>query len=386
MNSPHKKKITVLGSTGSIGQNCLDVIRMHPENFLACYFTAHRNVDLLIRQAREFKPYGVVITDPQFYLPAKEALRGLCEVQAGPESLLNILEDSQTDMVVNALVGSAGVLPTYRALKHGRNVALANKESLVVAGQPIMELVKAGNGWLFPVDSEHSAIFQCLVGENPESVRRIILTGSGGPFRNWPAAKLKDVTVEQALHHPNWTMGQKITIDSATLMNKGLEVIEAHWLYGISQEQIEVVIHPQSIIHSLVEFHDGSVKAQLGIPDMRLPIQYALTYPERLPLQSEFLSLEKIGELTFEPPDYSHFPALKIATEALRQGGNRPAVLNAANEAAVQRFLRGNIPFLHITTIIQKTLDVHPLRNISRIEEIVEDHERAKAYAFKIKI
>jgi 1-deoxy-D-xylulose-5-phosphate reductoisomerase len=385
MKSPHRKKIMVLGSTGSIGQNCLDVIRMHPENFSAYYLTAHQNVDLLVQQAQEFKPYGIVITDPQFYPSAKEALRGLCEVREGPEGLLNVLEDSQTDLVVNALVGGAGVLPTYQALKNGRNVALANKESLVVAGQQIMELVKGGRGWLFPVDSEHSAIFQCMVGENPKSVRRIILTGSGGPFRNWPAAKLKNVTVEQALHHPNWNMGQKITIDSATLMNKGLEVIEAHWLYGISPDQIEVVIHPQSIIHSLVEFHDGSVKAQLGMPDMRLPIQYALTYPERLPLQSDFLSLEKIGQLTFEPPDYSRFPALNIATEALRQGGNQPAVLNAANESAVQRFLRGNIPFLHITAIIQKTLDAYPIRNISRIEDILEDHERAKEYAFKIK-
>lgn len=386
MDSPHPKKITVLGSTGSIGRNCLDVIRIHRKNFSVQYLTAHRNVDLLVRQAREFKPQGVIVTDSRFYNNARDALQDVCEVHAGMESVLNILEDPQVDMVLNGLVGGAGVLPTYHALKNGKNVALANKESLVVAGKLIMDLVNTGSCFLFPVDSEHSAIFQCLLGENIKSVRRILLTASGGPFWNWPREKLKDVTVEQALNHPNWDMGENITVDSATLMNKGLEVIEAHWLYGTSVNQIEVIIHPQSIIHSLVEFHDGSVKAQLGIPDMRIPIQYALTYPDRLPLHTDYLSLDKIGCLTFDTPDFSRFPGLKIAVDALHGGGTHPAVLNAGNEAAVQRFLQGNIRFTEITTVIEKTLAAYPIQQEYRIEEVLAIHEEARQYAFKIQV
>ncbi len=375
------KNIALLGSTGSIGENSLDVVRQHPERFRVLYLTAHRNAEKLIRQAREFRPIGVVIADPAFYGTVRDALQGICKVSAGPEGIRNIVQDPAVNLVLNALVGAAGLLPTYRAILAGKNIALANKESLVMAGQLISRAIRQYGVHLLPIDSEHSAIWQCLQGERRENIRRIFLTASGGPFRTWTREKMKRVTVEQALAHPNWAMGPKITIDSATLMNKGLEVIEAYWLYQVKLEQIEVVIHPQSIIHSLVEFVDGSVKAQLGIPDMRIPIQYALSYPERLPLQTEFLSLPRIKKLTFEPPDRKKFPALELAYQALRSGGTAPAVLNVANEVAVQRFLQREIPFLDIPVVVEKTLQAHQIRHDYTIEDLLEIEKWTREFA-----
>ncbi len=385
MNSePGPKNIALLGSTGSIGENSLDVVRQHPEHFRISYLTAYRNTEKLIAQAREFRPTGVVIADPALYDTVKEALRGICEVYAGQDGILTILQDPQVNLVLNALVGAAGLLPTYRAILAGKQVALANKESLVMAGQLISRAVRQLNVHLLPIDSEHSAIWQCLQGERRENIRRIILTASGGPFRTWTREKMKRVTVEQALAHPNWAMGPKITIDSATLMNKGLEVIEAYWLYQVRLEQIEVVIHPQSIIHSTVEFVDGSVKAQLGVPDMRIPIQYALTYPERLPLQVEYLSLARIRQLTFEPPDLKRFPALELAYQALRSGGTAPAVLNVANEVAVQRFLQKEIGFLDIPRVVEKTLQAHAVQNDYSIDNLLEIEKWTREFANRV--
>ncbi|MBN2366087.1 MAG: 1-deoxy-D-xylulose-5-phosphate reductoisomerase [Calditrichaeota bacterium] len=389
-NAPHNqesaRKLTLLGSTGSIGKNCLDVVRQHRDLFSVRYLSAHQNADLLIKQAMEFRPHGVIITDPQFFENTRKELSGICRVYAGMEEMLAILEDPETDLVVNALVGGAGVMPTFTALRYGRDVALANKESLVVAGRLIMDLVKQKECLLLPIDSEHSAIWQCLQGEDRETVKRIILTASGGPFRDWPKEKLTEVTPEQALAHPNWNMGQKISIDSATLMNKGLEVIEAYWLYNLPVDQIDIVIHPQSIIHSLVEFRDGSLKAQLGHPDMRIPIQYALTFPGRLDLNIKNFSLEDIGELNFEKPEVNKFPCLKIAIEAIREGGTRTAVLNAANETAVRKFLNGEIKFTDIARLIDKTLQAHNPLQEYRLDEILEIHDWAQQYSHKISL
>jgi len=351
------KRVTLLGSTGSIGTQALDVIRAHPGRFQVAALSAQSNAALLIRQAREFRPAAVVIGDESQYEAVKTALAGQpTEVLAGAAALTEVAGRPATDIVLTAMVGYAGLLPTVAAIRAGKDIALANKETLVVAGQLITELVKQHGVGLYPVDSEHSAIFQCLVGEERNPIEKIILTASGGPFRGRTAAELATVTKAQALKHPNWDMGAKITIDSASLMNKGLEVIEAKWLFGLQDDQIDVVVHPQSIIHSLVQFQDGSLKAQLGLPDMKLPIQYALGYPHRLPSEFPRFSFLDYPQLTFEQPDRATFRNLPLAFEAMRRGGNAPCVLNAANEVAVAAFLRDEIGFLEMPTLVENCL------------------------------
>ncbi|TGE19259.1 1-deoxy-D-xylulose-5-phosphate reductoisomerase [Hymenobacter elongatus] len=351
------KRVTLLGSTGSIGTQALDVIRAHPGRFVVAALSAQSNADLLIQQAREFRPAAVVIGDDSKYETVKAALAGQAtEVLAGQGALTEVAGRPDTDIVLTAMVGYAGLLPTVAAIRAGKSIALANKETLVVAGQLITQLVNKHGVGLYPVDSEHSAIFQCLVGEERNPIEKIILTASGGPFRGRTAEQLATVTKAQALKHPNWDMGAKITIDSASLMNKGLEVIEAKWLFGLRNDQIEVVVHPQSIIHSLVQFEDGSLKAQLGLPDMKLPIQYALGYPERLPSGFPRFSFLDYPQLTFEQPDRATFRNLPLAFEAMQRGGNAPCVLNAANEIAVAAFLRDEIGFLQMPDLVESCL------------------------------
>ncbi|SMB97276.1 1-deoxy-D-xylulose 5-phosphate reductoisomerase [Hymenobacter roseosalivarius DSM 11622] len=351
------KRLTLLGSTGSIGNQALDVVRSQPDRFIISALSAHSNADLLIQQALEFRPAAVVIGDEKHYQTVRNALAGQpTEVLAGIAALEEIASRADTDIVLTAMVGYAGLLPTVRAIQAGKTIALANKETLVVAGQLITGLVKKHGVGLYPVDSEHSAIFQCLVGEECNPIEKIILTASGGPFRGRTLQELATVTKVQALKHPNWDMGAKITIDSASLMNKGLEVIEAKWLFGLRDDQIEVVVHPQSIIHSLVQFEDGSLKAQLGLPDMKLPIQYALGYPERLPSNYPRFSFLDYPQLTFEQPDHGTFRNLPLAFEAMRRGGNAPCILNAANEVAVAAFLRDGIGFLQMPDLVENCL------------------------------
>jgi 1-deoxy-D-xylulose-5-phosphate reductoisomerase len=378
------KNIALLGSTGSIGENCLRVVSEHPEHFQISYLSAHSNSRRLSEQCEKFKPKAAIITNPAKFKTDRQLFTKNLPVLFGPENLLAIFQDPAVDLVVNAIVGGAGVFPTYHALRSGKAVALANKESLVVAGQLIMKMVQEKKLTLLPIDSEHSAIFQCLLGENPEQVRRIILTASGGPFRSLSANQLKEVTPQQALVHPTWNMGTKITIDSATLMNKGLEIIEAFWLYGVELPRIQVVIHPQSIIHSMVEFVDGSVKAQLGYPDMRIPIQFALTFPQRLPLEISYLDFKQVRSLTFEEPDSQKFPCLGIAMEAIRKGGSNPAVMNAANEVAVSRFVKAEIKFTDIPLVIEKTLQAHQSCQEFTLEQILEIQDWARDFARKI--
>ena len=352
-----KKRIAILGSTGSIGRQALEVIRAHPEYFEAEVLTAQDNAILLIEQAMEFKPNAVVIVNENYYPEVKDALIPLgIKVFAGQNALDSVVQMDSIDLVVTAIVGYAGLKPTIKAIEAGKTIALANKETLVVAGALITELAKRKGVNILPVDSEHSAIFQCLVGEFHNRVEKIVLTASGGPFRGKNLNDLKSVTKAQALQHPNWTMGAKVTIDSATLMNKGLEIIEAKWLFGVKPGQVEVEVHPQSIVHSLVQFEDGSMKAQLGLPDMRLPIQFAMTYPERL--KSEFPRFEfaNYPALTFEKPDIETFRNLALAFEALHRGGNMPCVLNAANEVAVAEFLKGKISFLEMSEVVEQCM------------------------------
>ena len=352
------KRIALLGATGSIGTQALDVIRAHPARFAVAALSAQSNAGLLIAQAREFRPAVVVIGDESKYATVKTALANQpeTEVVAGAAALAEVAARPDSDLVLTAMVGYAGLLPTVAAIRAGKDIALANKETLVVAGQLITQLVREHGVRLLPVDSEHSAIFQCLVGEERNAVEKIILTASGGPFRGRTAAALATVTKAQALKHPNWDMGAKITIDSASLMNKGLEVIEAKWLFGLSDEQIEVVVHPQSIVHSLVQFRDGSLKAQLGLPDMKLPIQYALGYPERLPAAFPRFNFLDYPQLTFEPADTATFRNLPLAFAAMRRGGNAPCVLNAANEVAVAAFLRDDVGFLEMSDLVESCL------------------------------
>ena len=352
-----KKKIAILGSTGSIGTQALDVIRQHSELFEAHTLTAGSNAELLVKQAREFLPDAVVIANEEKYSYVREALADLpIKVYAGASAIGDVAALPSVDMVLTAMVGFAGLEPTVRALQARKPIALANKETLVVAGEVITRLALENRVPILPVDSEHSAIFQCLAGEHDNAIEKILLTASGGPFRNYSEAELMSVTPEQALKHPNWEMGAKITIDSATMMNKGFEMIEAKWLFGVSPEFIEVVVHPESIIHSAVQFADGSVKAQLGVPDMRLPIQYAFSYPLRLPLGGERLDLFRLGSLHFQPADQQKFRCLALAYEAIRQGGTMPCILNAANEVANAAFRRGEIRFPHIATAIEHTM------------------------------
>ncbi|MFY7707923.1 MAG: 1-deoxy-D-xylulose-5-phosphate reductoisomerase [Flavobacteriales bacterium] len=352
------KKIAILGSTGSIGTQALDVVQANPDHFSVEVLTAHSNADLLIEQAKKFKPNAVVIGDESKYQIVKDALwNDDIKVYAGQEALEQIVESTEIELVLTALVGAAGLKPTVNAINAGKTIALANKETLVVAGDLVTALAKSKAVNIYPVDSEHSAIFQCLAGEWHNPIEKIILTASGGPFRGKSHEFLSTVTKAQALKHPNWTMGAKITIDSASLMNKGLEVIEAKWLFNLKPSQIEVIVHPQSIIHSIVQFQDGSMKAQMGLPDMKLPIQYAMGYPNRLPSDFPRFDFTKYPQLTFEQPDTSTFRCLGLAFEAMERGGNMPCIMNAANEIAVAKFLNDEIGFLEIPDMIEKAMN-----------------------------
>jgi len=351
------KKIAILGSTGSIGTQALEVIEEHSDKFEVEVLTAGNNVDLLISQAQKFKPNVAIIENEDLYPRLQEALENEdIQLYAGKKAIDQVVEMGSIDMVVMAIVGFAALSPTLNAIESQKPIAIANKETFVVAGQLVTSLAQAKGVNLYPVDSEHSAIFQCLVGEFDNPIEKIILTASGGPFRGKDRAFLQNVSIKDALKHPNWEMGQKITIDSASMMNKGLEVIEAHWLFGVKPEQIEVVVHPQSIVHSMVQFQDGSVKAQLGLPDMKLPIQYALSYPERLKNRFPRLNFADYPQLTFEAPDMHNFRNLALAYEALKKGGNMPCVLNAANEIAVEAFLQEKIGFLQISDLIERSM------------------------------
>ena len=353
-----KKNVAILGSTGSIGTQTLDVIQSHPGKFQVEVLTAQNNADLLIEQALKFQPNCVVIANESLYQKVKEALIPHdIKVFAGDQAIADVVTMESIDLVLTALVGYSGLIPTIKAIEAGKQIALANKETLVVAGELITQLAKDKGVNIYPVDSEHSAIFQCLVGEFHNPIEKIILTASGGPFRGKDREFLAHVTKAQALKHPNWDMGAKITIDSASLMNKGLEVIEAKWLFGVSKEQIDVVVHPQSIIHSLIQFEDGSIKAQLGLPDMRIPIQFALSFPERYKSDFPRFDFANYPSLTFEKPDMETFRNLGLAFEALDRGGNAPCILNAANEIAVAAFLQDEIGFLEMSDLIATTLE-----------------------------
>ena len=352
------KQIAILGSTGSIGTQTLDVVRQHPEAFSVYALTAHRSVDMLIQQALEFNPAVVCIADEAYYPRLREALSDLpIQVMAGEKAIAEMVTMPEIDVVVAAMVGYAGLRPTIEAIRAKKTIALANKETLVVAGEIICRLAQRYKVNILPVDSEHSAIFQSLVGESRDSIEKLLLTASGGPFRTYTYEQMQHVTAAQALQHPNWEMGAKITIDSASMMNKGFEVIEARWLFDIPVEKIQVLVHPQSVIHSAVQFVDGSVKAQLGTPDMRIPIQYALTYPERWQSEVARLDLFATKQLTFEEPDMQRFPNLRLAYEAMAKGGNMPCILNAANEVVNLAFREGKCGFLQMSDVIAKTME-----------------------------
>ncbi|MEX0736258.1 MAG: 1-deoxy-D-xylulose-5-phosphate reductoisomerase [Bacteroidota bacterium] len=372
--------IAILGATGSIGQSSLDVIKNFPDRFRVTYLTANKNIDLLQRQINEFKPKGVVVGDERNASVIRKFVNGSVEVLSGEEGLEEIVTRDDVDTVISSLVGFAGLKPTISAIRHRKQVALANKETLVAAGELITGLVKEYGVRLIPIDSEHSAILQCLLGEDPLRIAKLILTASGGPFLHTPREAFSSITVEQALAHPNWNMGKKITVDSATLMNKGLEVIEAHWLFGLPANRIDVVIHPQSVIHSMVEFVDGSIKAQLGLPDMKIPIQYALTYPDRSPMNGARVSFPKLQSMTFFEPDKEKFPCLPLAYHALALGGTAPAALNAANETAVGAFLERKISFDRIPEMLEGALNHHRVRPSPEIQHIIEADEQARAF------
>ena len=351
------KQIAILGSTGSIGTQTLDVVRQHPDEFAVYALSANRSVDLLIQQALEFNPAVVCIADPQYYPRLRDALSDMpIKVMAGMDAIVEMVTMPAIDVVVAAMVGYAGLRPTIEAIRAKKTIALANKETLVVAGEIICRLAQHHKVAILPVDSEHSAIFQSLVGENTASVEKLLLTASGGPFRSFTYEQMQHVTAKQALQHPNWEMGAKITIDSASMMNKGFEVIEARWLFDIPVDRIQVLVHPQSIVHSAVQFVDGSVKAQMGAPDMRMPIQYALTYPERWQSKVPRLDLFATHHLTFEEPDMQRFPNLQLAYDAIRQGGNMPCVLNAANEVVNLAFRENRCGFLQMSDVIARTM------------------------------
>jgi 1-deoxy-D-xylulose-5-phosphate reductoisomerase len=366
------KRLAILGSTGSIGTHTLDVVRAHPEEFQVTALAAGANLDLLERQARQFSPRLVSVATEAGARELRRRLgTGQTEVVWGTDGLVGVASGTHADTVVSAIVGAAGLLPTMAAVRAGKAVALANKESLVMAGGLVMAAARAAGMRILPVDSEHCAIFQCLEQDAGRRVQRLILTASGGPFRALPKEAFARITPEDALRHPTWAMGRKITIDSATLVNKGLEVIEAHWLFDLPVDRVDVIVHPQSVVHSMVEYVDGSILAQLGVPDMRLPIQYALTYPERYPSPTPRLDLKTAATLTFEPVDRDKFPCLDLAYAACRAGGSAPTVLNAANEVAVQWFLDRCIRFDEIPTVIRRALDTHPPREVTSIEEVL---------------
>lgn len=377
-----QKRLAILGSTGSIGRQTLEVVDQYPDLFEAYLITANNQIDLLIEQARKYRPEVVIIANKDYYTQLRDALADLpIKVYAGADAIADAVTLQDIDIVVTAMVGYAGLLPTIRAIEAKKTIALANKETLVVAGELITQLALQHHAPIIPVDSEHSAIFQCLVGEGNNPIEKIILTASGGPFRNHTAEQLRMVTRADALRHPNWNMGNKITIDSATLMNKGFEMIEAKWLFGIEPSKIEIVVHPQSIIHSMVEFSDGAVKAQLGTPDMKLPIRYALSYPDRLVSSDRKLSLADYATLTFERPDMVRFPLLQYAFDAIAQGGNMPCIMNAANEIAVAAFLAERIGFCQIAETV-----AHTMQHINFIaspcyEDYVATNEEARKFA-----
>lgn len=381
------KRIAILGSTGSIGTQALEVIGAYPEQFQVEVLTAGRNVELLIEQALRFQPNAVVIFDESKYQQAKQALEHtFIKVFAGEQALQQVVEFENVDMVLTAMVGFAGLQPTINAIKAGKHIALANKETLVVAGDLITRLAIEHRVMLLPVDSEHSAIFQCLVGENLQSVEKIILTASGGPFRGKTREYLSTVKSANALKHPTWNMGKKITIDSASLMNKGLEVIEAKWLFNLKPEQIEVIIHPQSVIHSMVQFSDGSIKAQMGLPNMKLPIHYALSFPSRLKSQYQRFSFTDYPNLSFEKVDKETFRNLQIAYKAMEIGGNAACVMNAANEIAVEKFLKDEITFLSISDIIEYAMLKVAFINKPSYNDLLESDREARNYANNFKI
>ena len=380
-----KKTIAILGSTGSIGTQTLDVVREHSDLFEVYALTAHNNVDLLIQQACEFQPEMVVIANESLYPKLKEALSDLpIKVWAGEEALCQVVQAEPIQIVLTALVGYSGLRPTIQAIKAKKTIALANKETLVVAGELVSQLAIENLTPILPVDSEHSAIFQCLIGEGNNPIEKIWLTASGGPFRNYTPEQLEKVTKAEALKHPNWNMGAKITIDSASMMNKGFEMIEAKWLFDVSPAQIEIVVHPQSIIHSMVQFADSSIKAQLGLPDMKLPIQYALTYPDRIFSGFERLDFYKYKTLTFEEPDKTKFRNLQFAFEAIKQGGNMPCILNAANEIAVDAFLKDQCGFLQMSDIIEQTMQAADFIAQPTLEDYIQTNTEARKKATEI--
>ncbi len=375
------KRLCLLGATGSIGRNSLDIVKRFPDAFHIQYLSAHRNVKRLFELAQQFRPRAVAYSGRSVADEWPAAFRRIgVELLVGREALETIAAQPDYDMLVNAVVGAAGLRPTLAAIRRGKQVALANKETLVCAGELVMRLASEHGSQIIPIDSEHSALWQCLVGEHRETIERLILTASGGPFREMAAADFRHVTVEQALQHPNWNMGRKITIDSATLMNKGLEVIEAYWLFGVDVDRISVLIHPQSIIHSMVEFIDGSIKAQLGLPDMRVPIQYALSYPDRLANDLPRMDFKKYSQLTFFEPDLQKFRALKLAFDALRAAGTAPAVLNAANEEAVHAFLTRRIRFDQIPTLVEEALQQHERSHLADLETVLAADHWARTF------
>jgi 1-deoxy-D-xylulose-5-phosphate reductoisomerase len=378
------KKILILGSSGSVGVNALNVIRKFPGKFKVTGLTVNSRIDVLEQQIKEFHPEFVVVTDESKAKQLQSNIGNLCKVLVGDNELLKVSSEREFDILLGAIVGFAGLAPTLEAIKRGKRIALANKETLVVAGELVTKLVLENSAEILPVDSEHSAIYQCLVGENLNEVEKLILTASGGPFLNKDKAFFENATVDEALNHPNWEMGSKITIDSATMMNKGLEVIEAHWLFGLPVEKINVVVHPQSIIHSMVQFVDGSIKAQLGLPDMKLPIQYALTFPKRL--QNDFMrtDLPNINNLTFYEPDFNKFECLKLAFDAINTGGTAPCILNAANEIAVDKFINKKIKFSQISQLINKALDKIENHSDPDIETIFECDKQTREFVTEI--
>lgn len=381
------KTIFLLGSTGSIGTQTLEIVRANPNKFNVFGLTANTNARLLANQIREFKPKVAVLADTT----QEQILRNLVgETETtlffGISSVRELIQDSSYDIVLNSLVGFSGFIPTVEALKAGKTVALANKESLVVGGELLKSHLSGTTKKLLPVDSEHSALLQCLIGEEQNEIEKMLITASGGPFRTYTKQQMSEITVEQALNHPNWSMGSKITIDSATMMNKGLEIIEAYWLFDLPLEKIVPVIHPQSIIHSMVTFTDGSTKAQMGYPDMKVPIQYALTWPNRLPLETPRMDFNKLRELTFEPVDFERFPCLKLAMDAISEGGYAPAVLNASNEVAVERFLAGEIPYITISEIVEKSLENIHCSEILSVETLTQIDNDAREFAGNLRI
>lgn len=376
------KQIAILGSTGSIGRQALQVIAANPDEYQVYALTANTSVDLLIEQALQFKPDAVAIASENLYPKLRDALKDQpIKVYAGATAISQLVTAAPIDIVLASMVGFAGLCPTIEAIKAGKTIALANKETMVVAGELITDLALKYRTPILPVDSEHSAIFQCLHGELDNPVEKIILTASGGPFRNFTREQLLTVTKDQALRHPNWDMGAKITIDSASMMNKGFEVIEAKWLFGVPYDKIQVVVHPQSVIHSMVQYADGAVKAQLGAPDMRLPIQYAFSYPRRLKSDFPRVDFTQLATLTFQEPDMERFPNLALAYRAIGQGGNMPCILNAANEVCVRAFLEDRIGFLDMSRIIEKTMDTVPFRAKSTLDEYIETDALARATA-----